>query len=204
MTPSSTPSPPPQRIVSLETLPVDIARLITVHLPLLDLESLLRTSTAVVRIFSCNDLSFAIAHIRRHLPPPSKRLPPEHKCHEYCECIRDNCVALSGPDYAVLPTSYALFSFVGFWKTTFSVVFGDNICFHFYISYGYGVKKDPQCIYSGPKRDSRWIEGVLLELVRLRILTVAADGIELLLESAALLDSVELAAAVIEWNVTRR
>ncbi|KAJ3112140.1 hypothetical protein HDU96_004908 [Phlyctochytrium bullatum] len=184
------PSPPPQRLVSLETLPVDVARLITLHLHLTDLENLLRTSTAVARLFwiSCTEVSFAIIHVRRHLPPPPD---PPHTCRATYSCRK--CIskfsALSGPDYSALPTSYALavLKCLGFDRMTFAVVFGDTLQFQF----GNGI---------GPKRNPRWIEDVLVALVRKRMVDHrGAEAVWVMFECATQLDSVELAAAVVEW-----
>ncbi|KAJ3112138.1 hypothetical protein HDU96_004906 [Phlyctochytrium bullatum] len=182
----STPSHPPQRIVSLETLPVDVARQLTLRLPLAALETLLRTSTAVARLFRCNDLSFAIAHVRRHFPEPPAHYCTIHLC--FCDDGPQRA-ALSGPDYTFLPGAYAIaaFSCLGVKKHTYPVVFGDTDAFHF----------APQV---GPRRDPRWIESVLLALVRRRLLGERrTHAIELLFDLAAALDSSELAAAVLEW-----
>ncbi|KAJ3115154.1 hypothetical protein HDU96_001120 [Phlyctochytrium bullatum] len=168
------PAEPSRMPVSLETLPVDVASLIILHLPLIDLESLLRTRIAVARLFriACSDVSFAIAHVRRLAD------------------INPNVAALAGPDYSALPKSYALaaFSSLGVHRETFAVVFGDG---QFFNSYYRSI---------GPKRNPRWIEDVLLELVRRRIVDlsgVEAEG--LMLECAAMLDSEELAAEVLAW-----
>ncbi|KAJ3112136.1 hypothetical protein HDU96_004904 [Phlyctochytrium bullatum] len=175
-------------MASLETLPVDIAHQITLHLDLCSLETLLRTSTAVARLFGCTELSFALTHIRRLLPPPSPK--PEHECNPYCSCTYSHGHALYGPDYAVLPQSYAVaaFSLLGFRTTTFAFVFGDTDTFH--IENGVGP--------IGPKKDPRWIEGILLALMRQRM--VDAIGVELMIQYAAMLDSSDLAAAIIEWQ----
>ncbi|KAJ3112141.1 hypothetical protein HDU96_004909 [Phlyctochytrium bullatum] len=177
------------RTVSLETLPIDVARQITLHLPLTDLETLLRTSTAVVRLFRSTELSFAIAHIRRLLPPPPK-FHHRKKCHSQCACALANRAALAGPDYSALPMSYSLAAFAcaGFSNLNFSAVFGDS----YYDWVGYSKV--------GPMREPRWVHDVLMAMLRLRIVSDRETEVtDMLITLAAALDSAELAAVALEW-----
>ncbi|KAJ3114152.1 hypothetical protein HDU96_002496 [Phlyctochytrium bullatum] len=179
----------PSHRISLETLPVDISRQITLHLDLIALETLLRASTAIARLFRCTDLSFALLHLRRLLPPPL-----EHECtihFRYCD-VDPQRPALTGPDYSFLPTPYAVAVFVclGFKQSTFPIVFGDT-------------ERSYLLRLVGPLCDPRWVEAVLLASVRHQLIDDrGTTTVTMLLDFAARLDSVALAAAVLEWLST--
>ncbi|KAJ3112139.1 hypothetical protein HDU96_004907 [Phlyctochytrium bullatum] len=191
------------QFLPLETLPIHIARIITLELDLNDYSVLLRTSPAVFALFWTNGLPFAIKHVTRRMPPKENHLEcPRHRDQTMCRC-GDNCamhkcdcadpkfdlVVAADTNFRSLPPAYAVAVFVhfGFNKTTFPVVFSDAWVFHVYY-------EEAPCV------DPRWIETVVLQLVKQRLLPDRSENVvQLLIHTAVFLDSVDLASAILEW-----
>ncbi|KAJ3114059.1 hypothetical protein HDU96_002598 [Phlyctochytrium bullatum] len=182
----------PSRL-SLESLPPEIAKQITLELQLPDLIELLRVSAQIRSLFWCpqSDVDFARRHLLRVLPPDPKRFFVSNRGNLHIGGPdQDKIDALGRLHFQTLPLAYsvALFQLVGFNGESISFVIKDTIEFHFPLKFKH-QEEQPDQLSSGT------MDGFRLNPI---VDDVEDSTAVLLSKCAALMDSPDLVTMIID------